>query len=75
MAELCPICDWELIWLPAGGVMCGEHGRYDEAGDAARDLARDAAAMPTPNDSGRRRPPDTRAGRTHSQASPPGRDG
>jgi hypothetical protein len=42
--DFCPVCDWEAIWLPAGAVACGEHGRFDEQGDAWRDCERDAWA-------------------------------
>lgn len=41
LMDFCPVCDWEAIWLPAGGVACGEHGRFDVQGDARRDRERD----------------------------------
>ncbi len=42
--DFCPVCDWQAIWLPGGAVACGEHGRFDEQGDARRDRERDAWA-------------------------------
>jgi len=40
--DCCPVCECEAIWLPAGGVLCHEHGRFDEQGDALRERRRDA---------------------------------
>lgn len=41
---LCPSCRSEGVQLPEGGLLCQDHGRYDLAGDQARDRERERAS-------------------------------
>jgi Zn-finger nucleic acid-binding protein len=44
LIDRCPRCGWEGVWLPGGGVMCAEHGIFDEAGNLEREARRIAEA-------------------------------